>query len=538
MNRALRRRQGKLAKNNRPIPGQPQSPEMLVRLAMACQADGNQGEAEACYERAIALRPDYFEALFHLGNLFMMLGRFAEAAQRYRRALQINPRSVEVLANLGSAYLKRGQWEDAHLSFLRALEIRPFEPGILTNLATVQHKMGHGDQAMATYDCVLSLVPDFPDALLNRGHVAHEWNRLDEAEASYRRALVVRPDFPEAMTGLGIVAHKRGQFDLALGWFHSALQRNPNLATAHYNASLTRLLTGDLAAGWAQYEWRWLTEEMPPHGFMQPLWGGDVVTGQTILLHCEQGFGDSIQLIRYAPVVQVLGMRVAVFCPPPLKRLFATVRGIDHLASASPELPPCHYQAPLMSLPYLLGSTLASIPCNTPYLFSEEAKKEYFRELLAPIVGLKVGLAWSGNPRHINDRNRSMDPEIMARLCALSKINFISLQKELSAREQAIFSKNANFFDFCRQLEDFADTAALVSQLDLVICVDTAVAHLAGAMAKPGWVLLPKIADWRWLLDRDDSPWYPSLRVFRQSDDGDWHTVISQVMSVLIHFSL
>ncbi|HIJ83578.1 MAG: glycosyl transferase group 1 [Magnetococcales bacterium] len=511
----------------------PDTPETWIELGLALQRAGRWNEAEESFAQALKWQPIFFDPLFHLGNLFMMTGRFATAVDHYRRALKIKNQSVEAWTNLGSAYLKLENLTEAHASFVRALQINPREPGIRTNLGTVLHKMGQSEQALATYRHVLSMAPDFPDALLNLGHAAHESDRLDEAQQAYERALTVRPVYPEAMTGLGIVAHKRGQFAAAVDWFQSALRQKPDFATAHYNESLTRLLTGDYKNGFNQYEWRWQTESFTIPPFPQPPWDSKITADQTILLHCEQGFGDSIQFVRYAEKIQSLGGKVAVFCPPELERLLRTANGINHLTSNSDLLPPCDYQVPFMSLAHRLGTTLENIPAAVPYLWAEDAGMAWFRERLEKLPGLKVGLAWRGNPKHVNDRHRSVTPEVMAALCDVTGCSFINVQKDITADELLIFSHNGNFFDFSTELQDFADTAALLSQLQLVICVDTAVIHLAGAMARPGWLLLPEIADWRWLQDRTDSPWYPSLRLFRQSGDGGWKSVIGQVRATL-----
>lgn len=511
---------------------EPEDPEILLRLGLALGQKGRLDEAIASLERALRLRPVFFEALFNLGNLFLATNRFDAAVDCYRRSLRVRSQSAEAYSNLGSALMKRGQLEEARDSYHRALEIRPNESIILTNLGTVLHKLGQSDQAIATYRQALAVTPDLPDTLLNLGHAAHESNRLEDAEKSYQRALEIAPNYPEAMTGLGIVAHKKGEFNTALDWYQHALSHRPDMALAHYNEGLTRLLLGDLPTGWEKYERRWQTDGFKAHGFAQPLWSTATPVRQTVLLHCEQGFGDSIQFIRYAPLVKSLGYTVAVLSPPPLERLLRTVKGIDHLASHSDRLPPWDCQAPMLSLPHLLGTTLSTIPSPSPYLFAEEALTIPFKESLDGQPGLKVGVAWRGNPTHVNDRNRSIDARVFARLCRVAGCRFINLQKDIRPDELAIFS-NVAFLDWTPQIKDFADTAALISQLDLVISVDTAVAHLAGAMGCRGWILLPQIPDWRWLWQRSDSPWYPSLQLFRQHENEGWEAVITRVADQL-----
>jgi len=513
---------------------QRQNPELWLQLGLTYQVMHRWDEAMRCFQNALILRPIFFDAMFHQATLFMISGRFEEAIHCYRRALKIRRRSLEGWANLGGAYLKLDRLREARDSLLQALSLAPGEPGILTNLGTVLHKLGRHDEALAHWREALAVAPDFPDAWLNLGHALQELDRLDEAEVAFERVLTLRPEGAEAMTGLGIIAHKRQHYSSALKWYQAALQLKPDLAAAHYNDGLTRLCLGDFAVGWSQYEWRWRTDAFPPHGFTQPLWDGQMASGKTLLLHCEQGFGDSIQFIRYAAMVKERCGAVAVFCPPALERLFSTVHGIDHLASRSDRLPVCDLQIPLMSLAGTLGTSLANVPDRIPYLAVDEGWVDRFRGRLAPLSGIKIGLAWRGNPKHINDRNRSIDPRLfLEEWLTLPGYQFIGLQQEMTGDERQWCSGYAQFHEFSDALGDFADTAGLISSLDGVISVDTAVVHLAGALGRPVWVLLPKVADWRWLRDRTDSPWYPTMRLLRQTGDGGWGAVISRVAQLL-----
>lgn len=498
-----------------------------IHQGLLLQQQGAWHEARKCFLQALQQQPLCFDAHFHLGNLLMQGGRYAEAHDCYRKAVKIRRTSLEALANLGSASLKLGRLTEARDHFTRALQRAPEEPMLLINLATVLHHLGQMSEALAIYQTCVATTPAIPDAWLNLGHIYHELDRFDEAEAAYGEALQRKPDYPEALTGLGIVAHKKGEFATALQWFQRALQHNPHLAQAHYNKSLTLLVTGQYPEGWLEYEWRWQTERFLPHPFSQVPWDGTPWDEGTILLHSEQGFGDAIQMIRYVETIKKRVGKVVVFCHPSLERLFQTIPDVDGVASRTDLLPACDTQAPLMSLPWLLGTTLDTIPNRVPYLFVSSGAS--FHPRLAPLPGFKIGLVWRGNPEHANDHHRSIGANIMAYLCRIDGVSLINLQKDMRDDEKRILSQKGNFYDFMEEMTDFADTAALVNQLDLVIGVDTSVIHLAGALAKPGWVLLPDPNDWRWLRDREDSPWYPTLRLIRKVKGEEWSEVMVRV---------
>ncbi|MBF0108972.1 MAG: glycosyltransferase family protein [Magnetococcales bacterium] len=511
----------------------PHQTEPLLHLGRSWQLLGRIDEAMGCFQEIVRLDPGHFEAWFHLGNLLLLGGRLEEAVSGYRQALEIQKDSLEARVNLGSACLKLGLWDEAVAHLGTAWKLAPHEPVIGTNLGTALHQMGNSDEAFAVWRAVLTKHRDFPDALLNLGLAAQERDRFEEGQNALLRVLEVRPGCAEAMTGLGIMAHRRGEFTQALEWFDAALKHSPDLALAHYNKSLTLLLTGDLARGWRKYEWRWRTEGFPRPGFSAPPWNGGSAVGKTILLHCEQGFGDSIQFVRFAPQVVSRGGRVLLLCPPRLHRLFKTASGIDTLVSRSEGPLECDAHIPLMSLPGRMDIACATLSGVIPYLSAAADDVARFEEPLQKISGLKVGVAWRGHPKHVNDRNRSIDPELLRELFAIEGCSFITLQQELTSREQELVSANDRIYPLGLGLEDFAVTAGLLSQLDLIISVDTAVAHLAGAMGRKCWLLLPKVPDWRWLLDRSDSPWYPTLKLFRQTETTTWEPVLRQITSEL-----
>ena len=363
----------------------------------------------------------------------------------------------------------------------------------------------------------------------------HELKRFDDALASYDRALAVRPDYAEALSNRGNTLHELKRFDDALASYDRALAVRPDYAEAHLNKSLLQLLTGDLEAGWREYEWRWKNESLEgfKRDFPQPLWlGENGIEGKTILLHSEQGFGDTIQFCRYVPLVAVRGARVLLEVPATLQGVMASFAGVAQVISGKGQLPHIDLHCPLLSLPLAFGTRIESIPANVPYLTvpSEYARNWNFT------LGTKrrptIGLAWSGGQAHKDDHNRSISLRSLLKLLDVNA-NFVSLQKDVRPDDAAVLKERSDLVHLGDKLKTFSDTAAVISNLDLVISVDTSVAHLAGALAKPVWVLLPFIPDWRWLLDREDSPWYPTARLFRQNAWGDWSGVISRVVSEL-----
>jgi hypothetical protein len=323
-----------------------------------------------------------------------------------------------------------------------------------------------------------------------------------------------------------------GEFDASMDAARQAIALQPDASTAHFNLGLTLLLKGQLAEGFKQMQWRFKTPEMRSFRpkLAQPLWDGSDLPGQQILLYGEQGLGDIIMFSRYAPLVASRGARVLLMVPPPLVSLMQTLDGVESVIPATQPLPDFDVHAPLMSLPMIFGHDESTIPSKAPYLRADPVRAEAWKSRLADHLHQRaVGLAWAGNPKHRNDRNRSVPPAQLAPLAAVQSVAWVSLQKEASSSDRP----NLPLLDWTSQLSDFADTAALIHNLDLVITVDTAVAHLAGAIGKPTWLLLPYVPDWRWMLNRADSPWYPSMRLFRQTQRGDWSAPVQTIVGEL-----
>jgi tetratricopeptide (TPR) repeat protein len=367
-----------------------------------------------------------------------------------------------------------------------------------------------------------------------------ELGRLDEALASLDTALTLRPDYVEALNSRGVVLKELRRLDEALASFERAVALEPDHADAHLNEALLRLLMGDFERGWPQNEWRWQDAafgvpkphvRLPRRDFTQPQWrGSEALYGKTILLHSEQGFGDTIQFCRYARMVATRGARVILEVEEPLRQLMSGVSGVWYCAAKGETLPDFDLHCPLLSLPLAFGTRLETIPTATPYLRAGADERDW-EARLPPGDRPRIGLAWSGNPHHRNDARRSIPLDALAPLFDFDA-TFVSLQRDVREGDAAALEES-RILDLGGELADFADTAALMSRLDLVITVDTSVAHLAGALGRRSWILLPFVPDWRWLIDRDDSPWYPTARLFRQADTREWPSVVARVREAL-----
>jgi hypothetical protein len=404
-------------------------------------------------------------------------------------------------------------------------------------LGNAQSVEGRWEAALASYAAALAQDPKLAEAHLNRGNVLKELERWIEALEAYDAALRLRPDDGVALSNRGIVLGELHRFDEALESFDRAIVREPTNFTARYNRGLLALLLGRLTEGFDDYEARW----QDPHGSLRAMrrefaaarWTGrEPIDGRRILLHAEQGFGDALQFCRYVPILAAAGAEVILEVPVSLVALLADLDGVARIVATGRALPACDYHCPLMSLPLAMGTEIATIPRRVPYLHAEAVKVEAWRARLAGVPRPWVGLAWAGSPVHRNDRNRSMGLQTL--LTGLPQgLPHISLQKVVPASDRPALAATRQVHDWTGELHDFSDTAALIEALDAVIAVDTAVVHLAGSLGKPCWVMLPFHPDWRWLLEREDSPWYPSLVLFRQSARGDWSGVLARVAAAL-----
>jgi tetratricopeptide (TPR) repeat protein len=505
----------------------PNVPEACNNLGTALRHLDRLDEALASYDRAIALRARYPEALCHRGNALRLLHRSEEALDSYARAIAARPNYVDAHYNRGAMLEELQQWDDAAACYENVLALQPDFVEAHNNLGNVLQALGRHEEALASYGQAIARRPGYAEALTNRGNVLRRLSRLDEALADHNAALALRPGFAEAFNNRGSAWHDLGRFDDAIADFRQVFARNPMHFEARANLALAQLLLGHWEQGWDGYEFRFHKKQnatfRPDHPASE--WSGEPLDGRRILLFAEQGFGDAIQFVRYVPALQAMGAHVTVMAHRRLHRLLATAgEGIEFVAAAMPEMR-FDYQAPLMSLPRLLNVRVDTVAAPQSYLHADPARSETWRARLGS-HGFKAGLAWQGNPAGSVDHGRSIPLREFAPLSQIGRVRLISLQKNHGAEQldkrPAGMAVETPGHDFDGGADAFVDTAAMMMNLDLVVTSDTSIAHLAGALGRPVWVALKSVPDWRWLLGREDSPWYPSMRLFRQSRIGDW----------------
>jgi tetratricopeptide (TPR) repeat protein len=542
-----------LASTGKALAIRPDYVEAHLNRGHALKSLGRQEEALAAYSSAISLSPRYAEAYLDRGNLLLNLNRPTEAIDDYDRAIAIKPEYTQAHANRGVALQRVGRTDEALASFDRAIALDPENVDAHYNRANALMRARRYELALAGYDETIRRRPDFYYAYSNRGNTLAELGRFDAALDSYDRALSISPDYAEGYSIRGNTLVQLGRVAEALASYAKSIALKPDYAGARYNKSLALLLSGDYGQGWADYEWRWKSETNTyfrnlRQAFPQRHWIGDEnIAGKTILLHTEGGFGDSIQFCRYVPRVADLAARVVLQIQPQLLSLFGSLAGVAQLLPKGELLPEFDCVASLMSLPLAFKTTLADIPGGFPYLRANTDKVAFWREKLSERRRLRVGLVWSGGFRpdqpetwSVNSR-RNVELAKMAPLRDLD-VDFFSLQKgepaESELREMLAHGRDAlPIHDFTGLISDFSDTAALLENLDLLISVDTAIAHLAGALGKPVWILNRFDTCWRWLETRSDSPWYPTVTLYRQSRPGDWDEVIERVRGDLARYA-
>jgi tetratricopeptide (TPR) repeat protein len=505
--------------------------DALHLLALVQTLLGKKETAVASFDRALKVRPEHAEALSNRGLTLYELKRFDEALASFDDALKAGPNHAEALFNHGLTLHALRRFEEALASFDDTLKVRPNYIEALSSRGNVLRELKRYGEALASFDRALKMRPDYAEAFSNLGVTLHEMNLFELALGSYDRAIRMRPEYAEALTNRGITLLELKHFKEALASFDCALKVRPDFAEAHCSRALCRMLIGGFDRGWKDNEWRWETEHLRKErrNFAQPLWlGSNDVAGKTILLHGEQGFGDVIQFCRYVPLVAERAARVILEVPDSLHELVGTLGGSAQIVSRGEPLPQFDLHCPLLSLPLAFKTRLASIPSAIPYLRATPSAVRSWSARLGPRKHFSVGLVWSGRPDHKNDHNRSLKLSTLLPLLDCDA-SFISLQREVRPGDTAALKDRTDLLHFGDELNNFSDTAALISNLDLVISVDTSVAHLAGALGKPVWILLPYVPDWRWLLDREDTPWYPTARLFRQNHIRSRDDVITRV---------
>lgn len=432
-----------------------------------------------------------------------------------------------------------GRLAEAAAEYRQLLAASPDEPQLLLGLGTLLLQSGELDRGLALIDRLLVAVPRHPIALSNRGNALRALGRPAEALASYDRAIAAKPDYAGAYYNRGALLHDLRRFGEALRDYDRAIALSPDFADVHWNKALLDLISGNYEEGWRLYEWRWKGPQKDAvRSFTQRPWlGGEPLQGRRILLHAEAGLGDTIQFCRYAPLVAALGAQVVLEVPAPLQNLVSTLKGTHEVVKRGDPLPAFDLHCPLMSLPLAMKTTVATIPARVPYLFADPAKVDDWRRRLGPRSRPRIGLAWSGSSIYKNDRERSVPLGLLTEPLALP-VEFHVLQKDIRPEDLSALERLDQVRVQADRLNDFSDTAALLEMMDLVISVDTSVAHLAGAMGKEVWILLPFLPDHRWFLDRIDSPWYPTATLLRQSRPGDWPGVMAELARRLASFTL
>ncbi len=517
----------------------PGEPSCLVNLAVALRAAGRSDEAIECIEEAIERQPDNPDAHYNLGNAHRSAGRLEAAVTCYSRAIELKPDYMFAYSNLALALKDLKKFDEGVACLSNALRLFPDEPKLYANLGVVLWDGGKIDASIASYRRAVALSPD--DTSHDAGQVHHNLatalfrtGAYEQAIEHERHAVEMMPSFAESHAIMGQCHSSMGRTGDALECFEHAFRLQPDNLSARLGRARTLLLAGDLKQGFAEYEWRWSRPTAENRRFDQPEWDGTDLAGRRILLYAEQGLGDTIHAARYIPQVAATGGVVVVECPQTLVSLIASVDGADIVLPSGNPLPAFDCQAPLLSLPRIMGTTLDEIPDSIPYLHVENAGEP---ETPATSPGARhVGIAWGGNPNHENDKNRSCDLRNFLPLTTLPGTRFYSLQVGPRSADIEAHGCGPLFTDLSPRLRDFTDTARIVTRLDLVICVDTAVAHLAGALGTPVWLMLPFAPDWRWMLGRNDSPWYPTMILYRQPEPGDWDSVIVDIRQDLEKF--
>ncbi|HEX7932304.1 MAG TPA: tetratricopeptide repeat protein [Paraburkholderia sp.] len=501
---------------------------------LAAAALGHLDEATICYDQALQLQPDFADARNNFGVALQAQGALNEAVEQYRLAIASNPALVDAHLNLGAALGKLNRFAEALACYRNTLALDPNSAEAHFNSGNAHNAQREHEAAVASFERAIALRPDYAEAHVNLGSAIGKRGDYAGAEAHYRRAVALNSN-PTNLVCLGGSLGAQGRLDEEETFYRDALARDPHYADAHQNLAWLLLKRGDFARGWAEFALRWRKSDydaLAVPGVAE--WRGEPLEGRRLLVVGEQGFGDHFQFLRYARVLQERGATVDVCTREPLRSLAERMPGVHRAFSGKPE-GEYDFWVPMMSVPSCVGTELSSIPANLPYMFADTAKIEAWRERLNASGGgeRKIGFVWAGSATFGNDRYRSMSLAHLHPLADVKNVRWYALQKGPAHAQLARAPQPLREHDFIDELHDFEETAALIMNLDLVISVDTAVAHLAGALGKPVWLLLPANSDWRWLESRSDSPWYPGMRLFRQKVLGEWAELVGEVVSEL-----
>jgi tetratricopeptide (TPR) repeat protein len=508
-----------------------------AELGMVLTRSCKNAEAATSLARAVELAPESSEFSFHLGVALGNCGESDRAIAAYQRAIELNPQMPESYANLGVLLRSIGKREAALIAYGRALDLNPDCAEVHCNLGVALAEVDRMDEAMQCYERALAINPEFVNAHYN---LANAWRKADEHEKAietYRHAIDLKPDFVQAFSNMAMSFNDLGQDDLALRAYDRAVELRPDWAEARWNRSLTQLLLGNFERGWAEFDCRNQIDPPSSREFPGKRWDGESLAGKTILFNYEMGLGDSINFVRYIPLVAPGAARVILEIQEPLRELCESIPGVDEVVCLQRDEPFLKYDVhcSLMRLPQLFRSDPATMPRTVPYLKPSEARaKKWSRKVGPRSENLRVGLVWAGSPEHQNDRHRSIPLASLASLATVHNIDFFALQRGPASAQANDPPRGMRLANIATDFDNLADTAAAIEQLDLVISVDTSVAHLAGALGTPVWVLLAFVPDWRWMLGRSDTPWYPQMRLFRQPRRGDWATPIRRITEELV----
>ncbi len=514
------------------------TPSQILASAVQQHQSGRLEQAEQLYRQIIQAEPKHADAWHLLGVVASQSGRHAEAADCIGRAIALNPKAAAFYGNLGNVYTSLGKIEEAVNAFQQALRLKPDFVDAHLNLGIALKDQGQLDEAVTCFQQALGLQADHPVAHNNLGIVYREQGKHEAALDCYRQALRLKPRFPDALNNLANVLNDLGRLEEAIPLYRQAIALQPDFAEAHLSLATALLLAGDLQAGWAEYEWRFVCRRPELPEFYKPRWDGSPLNGRTILLYGEQGLGDKLQFMRYACLVKARGGRVVVACNHVLQDLFSRCAGIDQfIPIPGPDLPPFDVYAPLLSLPGILGTTEETIPGDVPYLFADPQLVQSWKEKLSGNTAFKIGIVWQGSASTYGAQGRSISLKQFAPLGQVDGIQLYSLQRGKGSEQLAEMSDQLQVDEFDGRLDEntgaFMDTAAVMMNLDLVITADTSIAHLAGGLGVPVWVAIPFLSDWRWFVGREDTPWYPTMRLFRQTRIGDWEPVFQRIAEEL-----
>jgi hypothetical protein len=522
-----------LASYDRAVQINPEYAEAHFNRSITLQKLERLDEAIESYDRVISINSDLADAHFNRGICLQEIKRLDEAIESYDRVININSDYADAHFNRGICLQEIKRLDEAIACYDRVIRINPTFVEAYFNYGNTLRELKRFEEAIANYEKAIKIEPNYAEAYLNCGNVFREIKRLDKAISKFEKIIAINPNYAEAYLNYGLILEEFKRFDEAIANYEKAIAIKPDFAAAHWNLSLCNLLTGNFQDGWQNYEWRWMNKEalsfQDKRNFLQPLWiNGETLTDKTILIYAEQGLGDTIQFCRYLPEVALQSKKVIFEVQRNLVKLFNNLGNNIQIIAKGDNLPSFDVQCPLLSLPLAYKTELHTIPPIPKVITSDLQKLTKWKTILGRKTSLRVGLAWSGNSIHKNDHNRSLSlSQLLSYLPP--NIDYVCLQNELRDGDKELLERHCEIKYFGHLLEDFSDTAELCELMDIVISVDTSVAHLAGMLGKPTWVLLPFIPDWRWLLDRDDNPWYPSAKLYRQEKVGDWKSVLEKV---------